>query len=322
MDSPLFELWRGGILESAHRGRFAVVSGRRIVLSKGDVDEPTFMRSSAKPFQAIAVVESGAADAYGFSEDELAVICGSHYGEEIHVKAVESILRKAGLRPSHLQCGAHAPFSPAMQKRLALAGKEPSVLHNNCSGKHSGMVAAAKRLGAPLATYLEPGHPLQKANRATLARFAGVKPASIRLGVDGCSAPTFGLSVTSMARAFAALATPDGDGAARRVVDAMTRHPQMVGHPCQELMTAAKGHVVGKVGAEGVYCAGVLGKKLDIAVKVGDGSTRPLLAVVAAILRNLRVLDAREQAAIEALVKPEIKNHAGKTVGMMKVVLG
>ncbi len=320
MNKVLYELWRGKILESAHRGCWAVVKGAKVVAKGGDPDEPTFMRSSAKPFQALAVVESGAVDTFHLTDEELSVVCGSHFGEEIHVRAAASILGKAGLTRDDLKCGAHAPFSPAASRALAREGLKPTALHNNCSGKHAGMVAAAKALGAPVDTYLDPKHPLQRQNRRNVARFAGLKESALSLGTDGCSAPTFGMPVTAMARMFAGLTASDAGPAAKRVMQAMTSHPEMIGHPCEELMKAAPGRIVGKVGAEGVYGAGICGEGIGMAVKIEDGNARPLLAVVVAILKKLRLLGRKDVAVLENLVKPEITNHAGIVVGSCKVV--
>ncbi len=321
MNPVLFELWRGNVLESVHRGRYAVVAGRRVIARKGDADDVTFLRSAAKPFQAITVVETGARDAYGLTDEEVAVVCGSHHGEDVHVRAAGSILRKAGLKPAHLRCGVHAPISADAQRALARAGRKPTVLHNNCSGKHAGMVAAAKRLKAPLDRYLDPGHPLQRRNLETIARFADVKPSSIRLGVDGCSAPTFGMPLTAIARAFARLADPFGADYEFDVPNAMMRHPHMVGHPCEELMKAVPLEIVGKVGAEGVYGACVMGHAVGIAVKIDDGNARALLAVVVALLGRLGLFDRTKRAALEAIVRTEQKNHAGKVVGRLRATV-
>jgi L-asparaginase II len=315
MNPVLLEVWRGNVLESVHRGRYAVARGRDVVATGGDADEVTFMRSCAKPFQAVAVLESGAREKYGLTDDELALVCGSHHGEDVHVRTAASILRKAGLRPAHLQCGAHMPFSAEAAKLLMRAGKSPTVLHNNCSGKHAGMVAAAKALKAPLKNYLDPSHALQRSNRRAVARFAGVPERSIRVAIDGCSAPTFGLPLTSMARAFARLADPFVADHEFDVPVAMFTHPHMVGHPCEELMRAVPREIVGKVGAEGVYGAGVVGHGLGIAVKVDDGAARPLLAVVVALLTKHAPFNAAKKDALAKLVKSDLKNHAGHVVG-------
>ncbi len=174
------------------------------------------------------------------------------------------------------------------------------------------MVAAAKAMGAPVATYLDPAHPLQRANRRTVARFAGVRESSMKLGTDGCSAPTFGLPLAAIAGAFARLAE---DATGRDVAAAMMAHPHMIGHPCEELMKAAPRALVGKVGAEGVYGACVPGSGLGLAVKIDDGSTRPLLAVVVALLRKFAGL------RLDALVKTELRNHAGRVVGRLRATV-
>ena len=320
MRDALFEVRRGKTLESIHRGRFAVVADSKLIAKKGDVDAPTFVRSAIKPLQAKAVLDSGAADAYGFSDQELAVISGSHYGEDAHVRAVQSILDKAGLRPDDLRCGTHAPFSDTQKKRLAREGSSPTVLHNNCSGKHSGMLAAAKKLGAPLASYLDPKHPLQRMNLDALAEYSATRRSSITIATDGCSAPTFALPIRSVARVFARFAN-DNDGALARITRAMTAHPEMIGHPCQELMSAVPGKIIGKIGAEGVYGAAVIRQGLGFALKIEDGSSRGTLPVIVALLLRHAKWSAAERSALQGLVKSEVTNHAGLIVGRMRAVI-
>jgi len=315
MNPILIERWRGKVLECVHAGRYAVVDGRHLLTRRGDIQSPVYLRSSAKPFQAWTVVDRGAADAFHFSESELAVVCGSHGGDPVHVDAVKSILKKAGLKESDLRCGTHAPTSPSAQKALAKAGREATALHNNCSGKHAGMVAAAKKLGAPTATYLDPGHPLQKLNRQTVADFAKVRASSIGAGVDGCGAPTFAIPLVALARAFAGLTAPNVDDTTHRITRAMVSYPVMVGRPCQDFMTAGKGEVVGKIGADGVYAAGLVGRGIGVAVKIDDGAMGHLVPLVVTILKNLRLLS---NPALNALVKREIRNHAGTVVGTVR----
>lgn len=306
---------RGGLSESVHAVRAAVVDGRKTLLKRGDVGEPVFMRSSAKPLQALAVVESGAADAYGFTPEELAIVCGSHGADEVHVKAVASILAKSGVEASSLRCGAHAPSSPKAAKELNRTEAEPTALHNNCSGKHAGMLAAAKKMGAPLESYLDVAHPLQKANRAAVARFCGVR--SVKLGVDGCSAPNFAVPLDAMARGMRAFVS--GDGPQRRIREAMMAHPVMVGRPCVNVMSAAPGKIVAKAGAEGVYLVGLPESGVGIALKALDGAARPLLHVLVALLRKLRLLAKPELEALAKTADPVIRNHAGLAVGDVRV---
>ncbi len=310
---------RGGRIESVHRVSFAAIENGKAVYVRGDVDTPVFMRSCAKPFQALSVVESGAADAYGFSTEEIAVIAGSHPGEPEHVRAGSSILKKAKLIAAALQCGVHAPSGAKAARELIRSGKEPSVLHNNCSGKHSGMVAAAKFLRLPLATYLKPSHPLQRANLRNLERFTGIKASKIPLGVDGCSAPTFAVPLRAVAKAVATFCeTP---GTPRRVRDAMMAHPVMVGRPCATIMSVAPGRLVAKAGAEGVYILGFPGRNAGIALKVEDGNARAWLPVLHAVVGRLGWLKNVELSRLGLAASTTLKNHAGLKVGEIRVVL-
>jgi len=319
MKELICEVRRGGRVESIHRVSLIALQDGRSALLRGRVDDPVFMRSCAKPFQCLSVVESGAADAYGFTGEEIAVIAGSHLADPDHLRAVSSILKKAKLNLSSLQCGAHPPSGSRGLRDQIRSGKEPTALHNNCSGKHSGMLAACRFSGFPMDTYLKPSHPLQKANLRNLARFADVKPSSIPIGVDGCSAPTFALPLRAMARAIATFV--EAQGTPRRVRDAMMNHPLMVGRPCASLMKSAPGRLLGKCGAEGVYVCGLPGRKAAIALKVEDGSARPWVPVLTAVLKKLGWLEKEDLQRLGRLVDPVLKNHAGLRVGEVRVVL-
>ncbi|HVE41256.1 MAG TPA: asparaginase [Planctomycetota bacterium] len=319
MKELLCEYRRAGRVESVHRVSIAALEAGKPALILGSVDEPVFMRSCAKPFQCLTVLESGAADAYGFSGEEIAVIGGSHPGEPEHVRAASSILKKANLKVSDLQCGAHPPSGTRGLRDLLKSGQEPTAIHNNCSGKHSGMIAATRFMRAPLKTYLSPSHPLQKGNVRNLARFAGLKPAQITLGIDGCSAPTFGLPLRAMARALAAFTTEPGTP--KRVRDAMMAHPVMVGRPCATLMSAAPGRILGKVGAEGMYVCGFPGRNAGLALKIHDGSMRAFLPILHAVIRKLGWLEKDDLARLAKAADPVLKNHAGRVVGEVRVVL-
>ena len=319
MKELLCEFRRAGRVESIHRVSVVAVEKGKAVLVRGRVDDTVFMRSCAKPFQGLTVVESGAADAYGFSLDEIALICGSHPGEPEHVRAASSILKKSKLTVAHLRCGVHPPSGSKGLRELIRSGKEPTAIHNNCSGKHSGMVAATRFMRAPLETYLHPTHPLQKANVRNIARFAGVKPASLSIGIDGCSAPTFGLPLRAMARAIASFSSEPGTP--KRVRDAMMAHPAMVGRPCMTLMSAAPGRLVAKGGAEGVYLCGFPGRDAGLALKVEDGNARAWAPVIHAVIRKLGWLDKDDLARLAKTADPVLKNHAGRSVGDVRVVL-
>lgn len=311
------EFLRAGRVESVHRVSLAAVEKGKVVLARGRVDVPVFMRSCAKPFQGLSVVESGAADAYGFSGDEIAVLCGSHPGEAEHVRAVASILKKAKLKPDLLQCGVHPPSGGRALRDLTKAGKEPTVLHNNCSGKHSGMVSAARFMNAPIDSYLKPGHPLQKANLRNLQRFSGTR--KIAIGIDGCSAPTFALPLRDMARALAAFC--EAPGTPKRVRDAMMAHASMVGRPCSTIMGSAPGRILAKAGAEGVYVCGFPGRDAGLALKVEDGGARAWLPVLYAVISRLGWLEKSDLAGLRKAAHPILKNHAGLPVGEIRVRL-
>jgi L-asparaginase II len=319
MKELLCEYRRAGRVESVHRVSIAALEAGKPALIRGSVDEPVFMRSCAKPFQCLTVLESGAADAYGFSGDEIAVIGGSHPGEPEHVRAASSILKKAKLKVSDLQCGAHPPSGSRGLRELLKSGQEPTAIHNNCSGKHSGMVAATRFMRAPLESYLKPSHPLQKANVRSVARFAGLKPGDLKLGVDGCSAPTFALPLRAMARALAAFTTEPGTP--KRVRDAMMAHPVMVGRPCVTIMSAAPGRILAKGGAEGVYVCGFPGRNAGLALKVHDGNARPWTAILSAVIRKLGWLEKEDLARLAKAADGVLKNHAGRAVGEVRVVL-
>ncbi|HZE96407.1 MAG TPA: asparaginase [Planctomycetota bacterium] len=319
MKPILCEFLRAGRPEAVHHVSLAAVENGRTVLARGDVDHPVFLRSCAKPFQCLSVVESGAADAYGFVPEEISVIAGSHSGEAEHVRAVSSILKKAGLLPAALQCGVHPPSSPRALRDLYKAGKEPTVLHNNCSGKHSGMVAATKFMRAAVGTYLKPTHPLQRGNLANLARFSGLPEKRIPVGIDGCSAPTFALPLKATAAALARFCgTP---GTPKRVRDAMMSHPRMVGRPCSTIMGSAPGKILAKAGAEGVYVCGFPGRDAGLALKVEDGAARAWLPVLYEAIRKLGWLEKGELSGLGKAASTTLRNHAGIVVGEVRVRL-
>lgn len=209
---PIVEITRGGKLESLHRGAVSVVDARgRLVASLGNPKQPVYTRSAAKPFQALALVCSGGADAFGLTEEELALICGSHSGEPQHIALAESLLRKTGLRAEQLLCGVHPPFDSQARRTLFEARQEPTVLHNNCSAQHLGMLATAKHLGLSLENYIDPEHGVQVAIRGLLAFLAGMEADEIEVGGDGCAAPAFYMPLRSFALAWARMAAA-GEG--------------------------------------------------------------------------------------------------------------
>jgi L-asparaginase II len=329
----LVEVRRGGIVESIHRGHLAVVDGDgNLIASLGKPETVTFTRSAGKPFQAIPFLLSGAAERFGFTETEIALACASHNGEEIHTTTTARMLEKAGFSETDLRCGAHEPFSSEIARELICRGKKPSQLYNNCSGKHAAMLAFAKQINAPTENYDSPGNPIQQQILEIVARFSDLPRDEIGIGIDGCSVPNFALPIINMARMFARLVLPpenfDGElrEACRRVITAMMSYPEMIGGEEPKrldtlLMRVLRGQIVSKIGAEGVYTAGVLPsprwkRGLGIALKIEDGSDRRARPVaVLEVLRQLGILEPSEHESLKPFARIELRNHRKTLVG-------
>lgn len=324
---PMVELWRGGLLESTHQGHAVVVDDTgQIVEAWGDPGRIIFPRSSCKMIQALSLVESGAADAFGLTPVQLALSCASHQGAALHVNAARDWLAGIGLGEPDLRCGSHEPYDRAERDRLICDHEGPCQLHNNCSGKHSGFLTANKHLkGGP--EYVEIDHPLQKAIRAATEEVTGETVAGY--GIDGCSAPNFAMSVAGLARGMAKFAKAGAGGSVReramqRLRDAMAAHPEYVageGRSCTELMRAMGGRVAIKTGAEAVFIAMIPEKKLGLALKIEDGNSRASEAALVAILTRLGVLDAAHPMAQKRLPAPQT-NCRGLTVGELRLAPG
>lgn len=321
MDPIAVRVLRGGSTESVHRAGLAVADARgRLVASFGDPKLVTFLRSAAKPMQAVALVESGAADRFGFGPKELAISCGSHSGEPVHTALVEAMLARIGLTPDHLRCGPHAPYDKAEAERL---GKSFTNLHNNCSGKHAGMLAVCVHKGWDVATYLDPSHPLQAWIRNVVAQETHVDSEEIRVGVDGCGVPCFAVPLRAAAGAYARLARPEairGDRGRtlRRLRDAMLAHPDLVAGTHRldtDFMRAFPGRFLGKVGGEAVHGAALPTLGLGVLTKVHDGNYRALGPILWRILEELGVGPPTDAEASARHVEEPVRNVAGRPVG-------
>jgi len=330
--ASLVEVWRGPIVESRHRGHLTAVDGKGATIAELGLPETvTYVRSSGKPFQAIPVIVSGAADRFGFTEQEIAIACGSHSGEPIHVDTVRSMLEKIGLDESALKCGVHEPFSAEVARELTRNQKPPNVLQNNCSGKHAAMLALARHVGAPTGSYDDWRNPVQQVIAKTVADFSDVPLEQIAVGVDGCGVPVFGIPVRAMALMYARLVAPPESfdpftrNACKRIVKAMIDFPEMVGGTKDrldtELIKAGKGRLISKIGAQGVYTVGVLpcaewplGFGLALKIEDGDDHRARPPAVIDA-LRQLNVLATDELAALASYAPTVIKNRRGERVG-------
>ena len=345
---PLFEVTRGNIVESVHYGSIAVVDANgKLISSYGDPKAVAFLRSSAKPFQVLPFVEHGGVENFGFTPHELALACASHEGSDLHVQTVEEIQKKVGIDEGNLQCGIHMPSDVDAFKSLIVNGKQPTPNRNNCSGKHSAMLAYAKMRGLPLENYLDLEHPIQQDILASFAEMCLLPVKEIGLGTDGCSAPNFAVPLYNAAFAFARLCDPNElaevrASACRKITSAMTTYPEMVsgyGEFDCELMKVGAGRVVCKRGAEGYQIIGLLPGALGpdspgigIALKVSDGDASPMSldlarnnrvrpAVTLEVLRQLGALSSKQEQALAAFGPGKsIKNHRGIVTGESRPV--
>lgn len=300
----LVHVIRSGYVDLIHYGSVVVVdTDGKIAYSVGDPDRPAFLRSSAKPLQAIAVAESGALEKLNISKKELAIMCASHAGQDIHVETVRSILSKIGLSEEALQCS------------------EKDAIRDNCSGKHSGILTLCRFHGFPVDSYIKPDHPAQVMIRKVIGEICDLE--DVEYGIDGCGVPTFYLPLTKSALGFARLANPDGlppkrKEAAMKIVEAMQTHPEMTGE-IRNGKTWPK-QIVAKAGALGMYCGGILGRDRGIAVKIDDGNSTPCVLAFTEVIRRLDLADRNELDAYDRLRSTAVTNRRGEVIGKMEVV--
>jgi len=345
---PILELTRGEIIESVHYGAIAIVDSHgKLLASYGDPQTVAFMRSSAKPFQVLPFVERGGIEHFGLTQKELALACASHEGSDEHVRVARLILEKAGVDESILQCGAHMPGDVEVYKRLIKLDEAPTPIRNNCSGKHSAMLAHAKMRNLPLDSYLDLDHPIQRDILASFAEMCLLPSNQIHLGIDGCSAPNFAVPLYNSALAFAKLADPAALAETRaktctKITSAMTTHPEMISGPGEfdcRLMQVGAGKIVCKRGAEGFQAIGLLpgaisanSPGIGIAIKIMEGDlgqrrldlsayTRVRPAVTLEILKQFGALNEAQldELAEFGPVKP-VTNHRGIVVGKSRPV--
>ncbi len=324
MNTLVVEALRGDVVESVHRVHVAVAHAEKgTAFSAGDPSHNTFVRSSIKMFQALPFVEGGGVERFGFTPQELALCTASHGGEPFHVAAARSMLEKVRVTEAALACGPQAPMHVPSADALKIAGVAPGRIHNNCSGKHAGMLAFTAQQGYITSGYHTHTHPTQQRIQASIATWMGVHERSMPYGIDGCGLPTFAIPLGAVARGCArfAAAAADGQPAPAAIFSAMTTHPEYVAgtdRMCTDLMRAAPGRLFAKVGAEGYYCAGIPAMRLGVAIKVVDGAWR---AVEPALLATLRHIDALTLGEVEALARyarPTITNTRGEAVGLIQ----
>ncbi len=326
----LVELTRGDLVEVRHRGYACVVNSEgEVIYAKGDPDFKTYLRSAAKPFQAAAVILSGAAARFNLEDREIAILAGSHGGESFHTQLVAKILAKGGLTLANLQCGTHPPLDDVARHNLVRNGEKATTLHHNCSGKHAGMLLTALHNETSIENYLDPEQPGQRLVKKVIAETAGVDEGEIVVAIDGCSAPVHGISIKAIARLFARLIRPVGldqelAAALTRVALAMRKYPEMVagsrGRICTEIMKIGLDcEVTGKAGAEGVYGVGWFDAKssvgLGLAVKMEDGQQRGRDPVTLKILQKFGVMPEELPEDLKPMAAEKLTNWQGKIIG-------
>ena len=323
------EILRGDVVESQAFADIAVVDSLgHIRFWLGDPQRQTFWRSSAKPFQAIPVILSGAMERYHFVPEDVAIICASHGGESEHIRQVSSLLERIGAKAESLICGIHPPSHQPSALALSESGQQPTTLHNNCSGKHTGMLTLARMLGAPLEGYERADHIVQRRIREVVSVMTDMPEPEIVTAVDGCSVPTFYLPLARMALAYARLVDPRGlpeeiQAASAIVAEAMRLHPYIVsgnGRLEVALADATHNRVVAKGGAEAVFCVAIPEKGLGVAIKIDDGTARTIPTAVIRTLEEIGVLSGPELMTLRELRTPVVRNHRELEVGSYRPV--
>lgn len=330
MPNPVIaEVTRGGVVESRHTGAYAVVDASgKLVAAAGDTGRAVFPRSAVKAFQCLPMIESGAADRFGFTEEELALACASHAGEAPHVRVAANMLAKVGMSETHYECGAHWPSDVSAQRDLVRHAQEPSAIHNNCSGKHAGMLALARQIGAPAEGYTRIDHPVQRAVARTMSELCDVDIDAQPHGIDGCSVPTWAVPLRNLALGFARFASGAGlsesrKAACRRIIAAVRAHPFMVAGSnrfCTRVMQSVPRAFV-KTGAEGVFCGAVPHAGLGIALKCDDGASRASETAMAAVMASLPVWTQDERRALKSFAETDLSNWRKFHVGDIHAVI-
>jgi L-asparaginase II len=332
----IIEVLRGKVVESRHRVSLAVVnSQRQLYLAFGDMTEPIFMRSSAKPFQALPIIEKGFALQLDLSPRQVALICASHAGTDEHAEVAASILAKMGLSETSLQCGTHTPYDRNTSRRLLIQGELPSALRHNCSGKHAAMILLARCLDEDIDNYLHPDHQVQREILKAFSEMVAIDQAEIELGTDGCSAPNFAVPLPAAAYGYACLMDPSHlnpprKAACQQIVQVMLSHPEMVagaGEFDTELMQASNGRILSKGGAEGYQALGITsgirpeGGALGIVLKVhdGDGGKRARSVACLAVLRAMHLMSAQAHERLADFDRRNLYNFRKIGVGEIRL---
>lgn len=330
MSEIVLHYTRGNHVENIHRGDVAVVNCEgKILNSIGNPNLPMFWRSAAKPFQALAFVKNGGLEKYNFSDEELAILVSSHSGEDFHVNLVKNILKKLGVDENVLDCGVLRPLNSKVYKKMIQNGENFSAIHNQCSGKHSQIIALSIMFGFPVENYIRPEHPAEKIIFQHVAMAAKIPEKNLEIGIDGCGVPVFYLPLYNMALAYARLSTPklgdwqDYEVAATKIRDAMSKFPKIVsgtGRIDSAVTEITNGRIIAKVGSDAVYCLAVKDENIGISFKIEDGSFAAVTPMVIAVLKKFDLISKTEFDELEKIFPPILKNHRGEIIGTIEAV--
>lgn len=316
MTNPIIaEITRGPIVESRHTGTFVVSDAHgKLVLCGGEFSKPIYPRSAVKAFQCLPVIESGAADHFGFNAEEIALCCASHDGQPEHVHVARAMLKKIGVDEVCYECGAQWPTSRAASYDLVREGQVAAQVHNNCSGKHAGMLALAKHLGVDIKDYVKPGHAVQRAIAETIEKICDVDLSEAPMGVDGCSVPTWAMPFKNVAMGFARLPL---SAAGHRIISSARQHPLMIAgtNRFDTKIMAAIPRLFLKYGAEGVYCGTIAHAGLGFAIKCDDGAARAVEVAAAGLMLKLDVWTAEEIEKLKSFQHETMNNWRKIQVG-------
>ncbi len=326
----LVRMWRGSNVESQHRGAWVLAdSSGAVIEGEGTWSAPVFTRSSVKSLQALPLFETGAAQRFAFTDAEVALALASHNAETQHTDAVERLLARLGLSTADLRCGPQMPADPEARAQLRAEHRAPGAVHNNCSGKHAGFLALALHLSVDPRAYLDPESEGQRLVKKAVLEMSGVEPSEFSTAVDGCSAPTFRLPLRGLATAFARVANPSGlardrSSACQRMLTSVAANPELIAgrhqRICTDLARVSRGRIFPKVGGEAIYGIGLVGRDRGLAIKIDDGGSRALHAMIVDLLRRFEFASASELLGLESWEEKHLRNWAGVEVGRTQVV--
>ena len=328
MNNILVKVYRGKTIESVHCGSVAVVDAEgKLIYSFGNSYFVTYLRSSAKPFQAIPLITSGAAKEFGLTQKEIAIISGSHNGQKIHIDVVRNVLKKIVLSEKNLQCGVHIPHYYTANNITPPAGTKFTPIHHNCSGKHSGILAMCVYSGWDIKYYLDKNHPAQKLILKSISEICQYPEKMIGIGIDGCGVPVHAMPIYNMALGFSNLINYNSKDektskAYKLIVDSMRKYPEMVsgeGRLDLSLAIASKNNILAKAGGEALSCSGILDRGWGMAVKIADGTQRAIGPAVIETLKQMGLLNEKQICKIKKFSHPLIKNFRGDQVGFIQV---